>query len=57
MCKRCTTPSYDSLLAQKMESNREHVFLYSLHEIALKKFSLQSKIYQIGVIFSQLSIL
>ena len=30
---------------------------YSLHKTALKKFSLQSKVYQIGVIFCQLRIL
>ena len=45
MCKRCKTPSYDSLFAQKMESHITHVFVYSLQqqEIAFKKFSLQSQ--------------
>ena len=41
MCKRCITPSYDSLFAQK-----------GTHLLAFEKFSLQSKVYQIGVIFS-----
>ena len=57
MCKRCITPSYNSLFAKKLESHITHVFVNSLHEIAIEEFSLQSKVYQIRVIFCQLSIL
>ena len=59
MCKRCITPSYDSLFAQKLESHITHVFVYSLQlqEIAFKKFSLQSRFIRLGSYFCQLSIL
>ena len=59
MCKRCITPSYDSLFAQKLESHITHVFVYSLQlqEIAFKKFSLQSRFIELGSYFCQLSIL
>ena len=51
MCKRCITPSYDSSFAQK----ETHIFVYSLYKIAVEKF--QSNVYQLRVIFCQLSIL
>ena len=45
MRKRCITPSYDSLIAQKLESHVTHVFVYGLLEKAFKKISLQSEVY------------
>ena len=38
MCKRCITPSYDSLFAQKLESHVTHVLVSSLQlqEITLR---------------------
>ena len=52
MCRRGITPSSNSLFAQKFESHITHVFVYSLHEIAFEKFSLQSKVYRIGSYFA-----
>ena len=56
MCKRCITPSYVLLFAQRWNPLETHVFVFSLYNIAFKKLSLQSKVYQIGVIFCLLSI-
>ena len=57
MCKGYLTPSYDSLFTQKLYSHITHIFVYSLHAIAFKKFSLQSKVYQSEVIIIPYSLL
>ena len=41
MCKRCITPSYVLLFAQRWNPLETHVFVFSLYNIAFKKLSLQ----------------
>ena len=54
LCKRCITPSYDSLVAQKLESHITHVFFYSLQlqKIALRNLASNQSLSDWGHIFA-----